>query len=69
MKPPQKAGPHDPAQCDGEDASAASKERPEAPAKLYHPPRLVCYGRVAEITQFGGSQVVDSGSGSLGEEL
>jgi len=33
------------------------------PGKSYRPPRLVSYGRLADITQFGGSQQVDSGAG------
>ncbi|HUP42884.1 MAG TPA: lasso RiPP family leader peptide-containing protein [Thermoanaerobaculia bacterium] len=28
----------------------------------YRPPRLVSYGRLADVTQFGGSDVNDSGS-------
>ncbi len=31
--------------------------------KPYTPPRLKSYGRLAELTRFGGSQVVDSGAG------
>ncbi len=31
--------------------------------KPYQPPRLRAYGRLAELTRFGGSQVVDSGGG------
>lgn len=27
----------------------------------YRPPRLTIYGRLADLTRFGGSQVVDSG--------
>lgn len=37
------------------------------PARPYAPPRLERYGRLAEITHFGGSQVVDSGT-SLGTQ-
>jgi hypothetical protein len=29
----------------------------------YRPPRLVTYGRLTDVTRFGGSQIVDSGSG------
>lgn len=29
----------------------------------YHPPRLECHGRLAELTRFGGSQIIDSGGG------
>lgn len=31
--------------------------------KRYSAPRLKAYGRLAELTRFGGSQVVDSGAG------
>jgi len=31
--------------------------------KPYRAPRLTRYGRLAELTEFGGSQVVDSGAG------
>lgn len=33
------------------------------PRKPYSAPRLKAYGRLAELTRFGGSQVVDSGAG------
>lgn len=33
------------------------------PRRPYHPPRLECHGRLAELTQFGGSQILDSGGG------
>lgn len=29
----------------------------------YRAPRLVTYGRLTDVTRFGGSQIVDSGSG------
>ena len=34
----------------------------------YRAPRLDCFGRVAEMTRLGGSQIVDSGSGSFGNQ-
>lgn len=38
--------------------------------KPYRSPRLVSYGRLADVTQFGGSQAMDSGPpGSLGQQL
>lgn len=33
----------------------------------YRPPRLVVYGRLTEITRFGGSETVDSGPDNLGD--
>ena len=35
--------------------------------KPYHTPELKCFGRVADLTQFGGSVVLDTGGG-LGPE-
>lgn len=29
----------------------------------YHPPSLVRYGRLSELTRFGGSEILDSGGG------
>lgn len=41
---------------------------PSAPGpKPYRTPRLVTYGRLAEVTRFGGSEVLDSG-GDLGNQ-
>ncbi|HVS62370.1 MAG TPA: hypothetical protein VMT85_02585 [Thermoanaerobaculia bacterium] len=34
----------------------------DAGRKSYQSPRLECYGKLSEVTQFGGSQQVDSGS-------
>ena len=31
--------------------------------RSYRPPRLECHGRLVELTRFGGSQTIDSGSG------
>ncbi len=36
---------------------------PSKPRRPYQPPRLECHGRLAELTQFGGSQILDSGGG------
>ncbi|MDX1503671.1 MAG: lasso RiPP family leader peptide-containing protein [Thermoanaerobaculia bacterium] len=47
-------------------ASAHRSSRPGdplPPRQPYRSPRLTSYGRLAEVTRFGGSQVVDSGSG------
>jgi hypothetical protein len=38
-----------------------------APPRQYRPPRLECHGRLAELTRFGGSQIIDSGGG-LGQQ-
>lgn len=37
------------------------------PRRAYAPPRLEPLGRLAEVTRFGGSQIVDSGGG-LGQQ-
>lgn len=58
----------DPAQ-DGEgDARAAVAPAAPGPRQAYTPPRLEPLGRLAEVTRFGGSQIVDSGGG-LGQQL
>lgn len=57
---------------------AAAKERAEPrrderrgieehPRRRYHGPRFERCGRLAELTRFGGSQILDSGSGGLGQ--
>jgi hypothetical protein len=71
MKPTETQGRPDPARTAGDCATAAfgpaSEPRPRMP---YRRPRLVTYGRLTDVTRFGGSQVVDSGPpGSLGEQL
>lgn len=57
--------------CSSEPAQAAEERpatdgapHPDAPPspKPYRSPRLVSYGRLTEITRFGGSQIVDSGN-------
>jgi len=57
------------------DLGAADHRRAGAPAPAaagsrlaYRPPRLERHGRLAEVTCFGGSQVVDSGAG-LGQQV
>lgn len=44
------------------EAGPVSEARPRKP---YRPPRLVTYGRLTDLTRFGGSQTLDSG-GDLG---
>lgn len=64
MKPPETPRRPGPEQNAGDRAFAASGPLPETRLpKPYRPPRLVAYGRLADVTQFGGSQVVDSGGG------
>lgn len=46
---------------DGGPRASRTAARP-AP-KPYRAPRLVAYGCLTEVTRFGGSQIVDSGSG------
>ena len=36
------------------------------PRRPYQPPRLVCHGTLLDLTEFGGSQAIDSGASSLG---
>jgi hypothetical protein len=69
MTPPERPRRPDSAETAGDRASAASRP-PSAtrPPKPYRRPRLVAYGRLTDVTQFGGSQVVDSGSG-LGQQI
>lgn len=38
------------------------------PRQPYCAPRLECHGRLADVTRFGGSQIIDSGGG-LGNQL
>jgi len=69
MNPPERPRRPDPAETVG-DRAAADSRPPSAtrPPKPYRRPRLVAYGRLTDVTQFGGSQVVDSGSG-LGQQI
>lgn len=69
MNPPERPRRPNPAETAGDRAAAASRA-PSAtqPPKPYRRPRLVSYGRLTDVTQFGGSQVVDSGSG-LGQQV
>lgn len=71
MRPSETPGRPDPAQTAGDHASAASGPLSEPrPRKPYRRPRLAAYGRLTDVTRFGGSQVVDSGPpGSLGQQI
>lgn len=54
---------------DDQDVPAVAGPAPRSSGtKPYRAPRLVVYGCLTEVTRFGGSQVVDSGSG-LGQAL
>ncbi|HEX2162587.1 MAG TPA: lasso RiPP family leader peptide-containing protein [Thermoanaerobaculia bacterium] len=59
--------------CDGvktvEDGGGGRTAAERGPRRPYAPPRLMAHGRLAELTRFGGSQVVDSGVNSLGQSL
>ena len=46
-----------------EDLAAREAPLPGRGPRPYRPPRLVTYGRLTDVTRFGGSQMVDSGSG------
>ena len=46
-----------------EDVAAREPRTPGRGPKPYRSPRLVTYGRLTDVTRFGGSQIVDSGSG------
>lgn len=48
------------------DAATLAEPRPGG-RRAYRSPSLECHGRLAEMTRFGGSDIVDSGSG-LGVE-
>lgn len=64
MKPTQTSRRSEPALRPGdrEPAVPGALAEPGRAKLAYRPPRLVCYGRLAEVTQFGGSQLVDSGN-------
>jgi hypothetical protein len=47
----------------GEGAPAREASTPARGPRPYRSPRLVTYGRLTDVTRFGGSQIVDSGSG------
>ncbi|MFP3940664.1 MAG: hypothetical protein ACLF0P_10185 [Thermoanaerobaculia bacterium] len=68
MKPPEKR----PRPDEAPERGVPNPEPPEeAPSlrgsKRYRSPRLVTYGRLTDLTRFGGSQVQDSG-GDLGNQ-
>lgn len=58
-RPVERAGDRTPADSEPIPEPRARSPRP------YHPPRLVAYGRLTDITRFGGSQTLDTG-GNLG---
>lgn len=65
LRTPQR---HEPARGSGDLASTtAVAPGAAAPRRRYRPPRLECHGRLAELTRFGGSQIIDSGGG-LGQQ-
>ncbi|HUP41614.1 MAG TPA: hypothetical protein VM599_00235 [Thermoanaerobaculia bacterium] len=69
MNTPERPRRPDPAETAGDPAATASRPPAETrPPKPYRRPRLVSYGRLTDVTQFGGSQVVDSGAG-LGQQI
>lgn len=48
------------------ESAARAKERYSQPKLVYFGPCLVSHGSLAQVTQFGGSTMVDSGS-NLGD--
>lgn len=69
MNPSETPRRPDPAQTAPDRAPTALGPVPEQrPPMPYRRPRLVAYGRLTDVTQFGGSEVVDSGSG-LGQQI
>lgn len=61
MRPPQPS-----AQPSSQEVSEERRPPPGGSGrtrKPYRAPRLTEYGRLTELTRFGGSQVVDSGGG------
>jgi hypothetical protein len=60
MSPPRQPEPEE----RGEDQRPAPAAPPAAARarRPYRTPRVIRYGRLAELTEFGGSQVVDSGN-------
>ena len=68
MRRPEKPGWPDSMRMAEDRASAPSRPLSETrPRKLYRRPRLVSYGRLADVTRFQGSVPTDSGGG-LGPE-
>lgn len=58
-KPAQESGSE---RCELESSRGPASKGPVEP---YEPPRLERYGRVSDLTCFGGSQIIDTG-GNLG---
>ncbi|HEX6202081.1 MAG TPA: hypothetical protein VF100_03690 [Thermoanaerobaculia bacterium] len=46
--------------------AAVRPAAPDGPRRAYRAPRLVCHGTLIDLTEFGGSQAIDSGASSLG---
>ncbi len=54
----------------GQDDLADCEKPTDAKGKPYRRPLLKSYGSLTDLTQFGGSQVVDSGTGgTLGNQF
>lgn len=69
MTPCQTSEQPEPERSAGDAASAESPPPPSAgAARTYRRPCLERHGRLAEVTRFGGSQIVDSGGG-LGDQI
>lgn len=52
------------AETPGGDVSRHEPRGGEGPVRrAYRSPRLERHGRLAEVTRFGGSQIIDSGAG------
>jgi hypothetical protein len=58
---------HEPARGPEDRAPGMPQPGAAAPRRRYRRPRLECHGRLAEVTRFGGSQIIDSGGG-LGQQ-
>jgi len=71
MRPAETPPRPDSATSAGDRVPADSGALPETGRrKPYRRPRLVSYGRLADVTRMGGSEAVDSGPpGSLGQNL
>lgn len=65
MIPPESPRRIEPVQAEEVPSSDAESRSASPTSKPYRSPRLVSYGRLTQVTQFGGSQILDSG-GNLG---